>query len=84
MFPRREGSSKINVTILGREIGTAEGWEEPDFLVMSFYRFQSSLSPSLHGSMITINFTTGVVDIHDDSTGEVTQTTILKLIGVEE
>lgn len=74
----------INVTILGRVIGTAEHWDEPDFLVMQFYRFQSTISPLFNGDPITVNFTTGVVNIHDDSAGEVTQTTVLKLIGVEE
>lgn len=58
-------------TVLGRKIGTATGWDEPDTFVMVIYDFEPADGIDLPSGDVNFNFETGTAETYDDD-GEVT------------
>jgi hypothetical protein len=54
-------------TILGREIGTATGWDQADTFIMQLYDFMPAAGVDLPSGTISINFETGMVESWDDN-----------------
>ena len=60
-------AAKIKVTILGRVIGTASGWDEVGDQCLSFYDFAPAKNVDLQKcSSISVSFDSGVIEGYDD------------------
>lgn len=61
---------RIEVDILGRNLGTASGWDGEPFETIWFYDFEPSEGIDLQKGQLQVNFQTGEIGIADDG-GEV-------------
>lgn len=62
----RKKNERLPWTVLGREIGTASGWDQADTFVMQLYDFEPAASVDLPPGTLCINFETGLAETYDE------------------
>lgn len=62
----KKKDARLPWTVLGREIGTATGWDQADTFVMQLYDFQPAENVDLPAGTLCINFESGVAETYDD------------------
>lgn len=66
--------------ILGRNVGTATGWDQQDTFVITIYEFEpNSKYPKLLKGDVTVDFEKGTMELYDDN-GDITNS--VDLVGV--
>lgn len=63
----RKKDQRLPWTVLGREIGTATGWDQADTFVMQLYDFKPADNVDLPSGTLCINFESGVAETYDDN-----------------
>ena len=66
---------RIDVTILGKTIGTASGWDEFSDFCLGFYDFKSSADHIPDADCLAVDLNTGVLSIEND--GSVVEKTLV-------
>lgn len=61
-------TDRIPLIICGRTIGTCDGWDEADTLVMVYYDFESVSNITIPAtSCLCVNFAKGEISVEDDA-----------------
>ena len=64
-----EKEERIDVIVLGINIGTASGWDEVEVAHIVFYDFASSIPELTNGSTINFDFQKGEISYFKDEDG---------------
>lgn len=59
---------RSNLTVLGKTIGTCDGWDEFGTLFHIYYDFQSDLPEIPSAEQVIIDYETGIIHIDDSNT----------------
>ena len=65
---------RFEVNIFGLVIGTADGWDEQDTTVHSYYNFEAANEWFKNANCINVDFSTGEIEYYDveyDENGDV-------------
>jgi hypothetical protein len=73
---------RLTWTLLGREIGTATGWDQADTFVMQLYDFKPHAGIDLPCGTISINFETGLAESWNDDGQVIQSADIVKALSV--
>lgn len=62
-----DDNKRMNVRVLGKDIGTAEGWDQMDTNVFMFYDFKASEEfNKIPNGDACFDFLEGTIQYHDD------------------
>lgn len=62
----KKKNDRLPWTILGRNIGTASGWDHADAFVMQLYDFEPADDVDLPSGTLCIDFEKGIAETFDD------------------
>ena len=75
-------TKRLPWTLLGRDIGTATGWDQADTFVMQLYDFKPAHGIDLPSGTISVNFETGLVESYDEEGRTIEAKDIVAAVGL--